>query len=61
MTAKEKYAFLIALRNRLADLTGEIKSEIEADDDSEVDFDQLDEHAKDCVFMVEDMMNAVEV
>lgn len=59
MTNREKQEFLRRLQARLAKLESEVRDEIE---DSEPDMDpgQMDETAKDCVFMVEDFMNAVE-
>jgi len=60
MTNREKQEFLRRLQARLKVLESEVRDEIE---DSEPDMNpsEMDETAKDCVFMIEDFMNAVGV
>lgn len=58
MTSKEKLSFVMSLQARLAVLEAEIAAEIDADE-PEADYEEMDEHAKDAVFVIEDMMEAV--
>jgi hypothetical protein len=60
MTNKEKLSFLMSLQARLATLEAEVAAEIDADE-PDADFDELDEHAKDAFFAVEDIMAGIEV
>ena len=60
MTNKEKLSFLMSLQARLSALESEVLAEID-ENEPEADYDELDEHAKDVLFMVEDRMNEIEV
>lgn len=60
MTTKEKLSFLMSLKARLYTLEAELFAEID-ENEPEADYDELDEHAKDVLFMVEDRMNEIEV
>jgi len=58
MTSKEKLSFVMSLQARLAALEAELAAEIDADE-PDADYEEMDEHAKDQVFAIEDMMEAV--
>jgi len=58
MTNREKLSFLMSLQARLAALEAEVTAEIDADE-PDADFDELDEHAKDAIFTLEDIMAGI--
>ena len=60
MTNKEKLSFLMSLQARLLALEAEVTAEIEADE-PEADYDEMNEHAKDAFFAVEDIMAGIEI
>ena len=58
MTTKEKLSFLMSLKARLYTLEAELFAEID-ENEPEADYEEMDEHAKDAVFTIEDLMESV--
>lgn len=58
MNNREKLSFLMSLQARLSALEAEVMADIDADE-MEADYEEMDEHAKDAVFTIEDIMAGI--